>query len=249
LAAACVDSWRRQPSTTGVTARPPLPAPAQPRAAHASQGGRGVVVGPGGAAPTSVPRLRAPMAWRRAVGRLTRLASHVPRMAPMAPLPRRWTARCMMNQPPSQGTAPLPSRVSNDEHRALACSSSQLAGPQTPVPSTQYLLLRCATQAFRLQHAGSAQPSDRLGQSSSLSAAFENCGCCELANSGSSHVRFPSTGLSRTCASCSFRLSLLMHAPAGWLLQLSAAVAPAGDAAAAPQWGVSTTTTRRAAAA
>jgi hypothetical protein len=39
-----------------------------------------------------------------------------------------------------------------------------------------------------------------------------------------------------------------MHAPI-LLLQLSAAVAPAGDAAAAPQWGVSTTTTRRAAAA
>jgi hypothetical protein len=33
------------------------------------------------------------------------------------------------------------------------------------------------------------------------------------------------------------------------LLQLSTAVALAGDAAAAPQWGVSTTTTRRSAAA
>jgi hypothetical protein len=37
--------------------------------------------------------------------------------------------------------------------------------------------------------------------------------------------------------------------PCSWLLQVSAAVAPAGDAAAAPQWGVSATTTRRTAAA
>ena len=43
--------------------------------------------------------------------------------------------------------------------------------------------------------------------------------------------------------------SELADACSCWLLQLSAAVAPAGDAAAAPQWGVSTTTTRRAAAA